>query len=233
MAVTTCPNELTNVQVTLLCHHMGQQCITGDVEGHTQEDVGAALIELAAQLAATTFFSGRCHIELKEGVARHQGHLVEFGYIPGTHHDATRVWVGFELLHHFTDLVDVAAIWFWPVAPLHTVYRTQATVFAGPFVPDGAVVFLQPLHIAVATKEPQQLNDDGLQEDLLRGHQRKTFVQVKAHLVAEHTACTGAGAVALRNAYFEDIAHEVFVLGTDGARCDICRLNIAHACISG
>ena len=53
--------------------------------------------------------------------------------------------------------------------------------------------------------------------DLLGGDQRKTFVQVKAHLVAKHAARARAGAVALGHAMGVDMAHEIFVLGTDGA----------------
>ena len=51
VAVAARPDEVTHVQVTLLRHHVGQQGVAGDVEGHAQEDVGTALVELAAQLA--------------------------------------------------------------------------------------------------------------------------------------------------------------------------------------
>src|SRR6218665_2048172 len=49
MAVATGPDELTHVQLALLGHHMGQQRVAGDVEGQAQEDVGAALVELATE----------------------------------------------------------------------------------------------------------------------------------------------------------------------------------------
>ena len=42
-----------------------------------------------------------------------------------------------------------------------------------------------------------------LQEHLLRRDQRKAFVQVEAHLVAEHAARAGARAVALGHAVLE------------------------------
>jgi hypothetical protein len=59
---------------------------------------------------------------------------------------------------------------------------------------------LQPAHVAVAAQEPQQLQDDALQVHLLGGHQREALVQVEAHLVAEHAARAGAGAVGLGHA---------------------------------
>jgi hypothetical protein len=52
VAVAAGPDEVAHVQVALLRHHVGQQRVAGDVEGHAQEDVGAALVELAAELAA-------------------------------------------------------------------------------------------------------------------------------------------------------------------------------------
>jgi hypothetical protein len=58
---------------------------------------------------------------------------------------------------------------------------------------------------------------DGFQVNLFSGHQRKTFVQVKAHLVAEHAFGASAGAVGLEDAVGVHMAHEIFVLGADGA----------------
>jgi hypothetical protein len=63
---------------------------------------------------------------------------------------------------------------------------------------------------------------DGLEVDLLGGHQRKTLVQVKAHLVAEHAFGAGAGAVGLEDAVGVHMAHEIFVLGADRARAGLC-----------
>jgi hypothetical protein len=50
VAVAAGPDEVADVQVALLRQHVRQQRVAGDVEGHAQEDVGAALVELAAQL---------------------------------------------------------------------------------------------------------------------------------------------------------------------------------------
>jgi len=66
-------------------------------------------------------------------------------------------------------------------------------------------------------QKPQQLDDDGLQKDLLGGDERKALVQVKTHLVAKHAARAGAGAVTLLHATRVDVAHEVFILAANGA----------------
>ena len=57
---------------------------------------------------------------------------------------------------------------------------------------------------------------DGFKVDFFGRDQRKTFVQVKAHLVAKHAFGAGTCAVSLENAVGVHMAHEVFVLGTDG-----------------
>ena len=150
-------------------------------------------------------------------MAGHERHLVEFGHVPGADDDAAAVGVAFERVHHLLDLVDVATARRGPAAPLHAIDRTQGAVFARPFVPDGAAAFLQPFDIAVTAQEPQQLDDDGLEENLLGRDQRETLLKVKAHLVAEHAARAGAGAVAFLYAIRIHMAHEVFVLAADGA----------------
>src|SRR5256885_7748127 len=68
VAVAAGPDEVTHLQVALLGQHVGQQCVAGDVEGNAQEDVRAALVQLATELAVG-------HIELEEGVAGHERHL--------------------------------------------------------------------------------------------------------------------------------------------------------------
>jgi len=100
---------------------------------------------------------------------------------------------------------------------LHAINRAQAAVFARPLVPDGAATFLQPFDIAVAAQKPQQLDNDGSQKDLFGGHQRKTFVQVKTHLVAKNAAGAGTGTVTFLHARGVHMAHKVFILAADGA----------------
>ena len=114
------------------------------------------------------------------------------------------------------DLIDVSAIRSGPGAPLYPVYRSEVTRFGvGPFVPDGDTALLQPPCIAVAAEEPQQLIDDAFQMQLLGGDQRKAFIQVKTHLIAEDAFSACAGAIGLENAMFVHMAHEVFILAAD------------------
>ena len=85
----------------------------------------------------------------------------------------------------------------------------QFAIGVGPFVPDRHAVVLQPAHVGRALEEPQQFIDDGLDVDLLGRHQRKAVLQVEAHLVAEHGARAGAGAIGFVGAMFVDMAHQV------------------------
>ena len=48
------------------------------------------------------------------------------------------------------------------------------------------------------------------------GDQREALAQIETHLMAEHTARAGAGAVGLFNPMRVDVAHEIFVGGGDG-----------------
>mmetsp|Transcript_50959 Transcript_50959/g.119503 ORF Transcript_50959/g.119503 Transcript_50959/m.119503 type:complete len:266 (+) Transcript_50959:42-839(+) len=205
VAVAAGPDEVAQLQLALLGQHHRQQRIAGDVEGHAEEDVRRALVELAAQLAVR-------HVELEEGVAGHQRHLGQVGHVPGADDDAAAVRVGLERLHDVGDLVDMAAVRRRPAAPLHAVDRAEVAIRPGPLVPDRHAALLQPLDVAVAAQEPQQLQDDGFQMHLLRRHQREASGEVEAHLVAKHAARAGAGAVALLHAMLEHMAHEVFVL---------------------
>src|SRR5205085_4219699 len=86
------------------------------------------------------------------------------------------------------------------------------------FVPDRHAALAQPVVVARTLQEPQQLVDDRLQVHLLRGDEREAFGQVEAHLLAEDAARARACAVRLGCAMRVDMAHEVFVLGADGAR---------------
>ena len=111
MTVAAGPDEVTHLQVRLLGHHLGEQRVGGNVERHTQEDVGAALVHLAREPA----FS---HVELEERVAGLQGHAVEVRDVPGAHDEAARVRVAGELLQHAADLVYVTAVRRGPGTPL-------------------------------------------------------------------------------------------------------------------
>ena len=44
MAVPAGPDELPWLEPALLCHHVREQRVAGDVEGHAKEDVAGALV---------------------------------------------------------------------------------------------------------------------------------------------------------------------------------------------
>ena len=46
MRVAECMDEISGTQSAYLSHHHGQQRITGDIERHSEETVGTALIKL-------------------------------------------------------------------------------------------------------------------------------------------------------------------------------------------
>src|SRR5689334_25195330 len=66
--------------------------------------------------------------------------------------------------------------------------------------------------VGVAGQEPEQLVDDRLQVQLLGGEHREAVVERKTHLMAEHRARAGAGAVALLHAALENLFHQIEIL---------------------
>ena len=205
MGVAQRQHELGGLQAGHLRHHQRQQRVGGDVEGHAEEQVRAALVHLAGNPAVG-------HVELEQGVAGRQRHAVHVGRVPGADQVAARVGLFLQGIDHALDLVDLAARGRAPVAPLVAVDRAQLAVLVGPLVPDRHAALLQPFHVGVAAQEPQQLQDDRLEVQFLGGEQREAAGQVEAQLAAEHRACAGAGAVALGCAAFEDFREQIQVL---------------------
>jgi len=92
-------DERAWLQTAHLRRHHGEQRVGGDVERHTQKQIRAALIQLAAQLA----FVG---VKLKQNVARRQGHLVEFARVPRADNVPAARWVVPDLFDDLVDLID-------------------------------------------------------------------------------------------------------------------------------
>ncbi len=199
------PDEVAHFQVALLRHHMHQQRIAGDVERQAEEHVAWALVQLAGELAV-------CHVELEKCVARCQRHFVQLTHVPRRNDDTARVRVIFQLVHDGGDLVNMTAIRGRPGAPLFAVDRAKVAVLIGPLIPDADVIFMQVGNIGVALQEPQQFMDDRAQVAALGGHQRETFLQVKAHLVAKNGERTGAGTVIFLGALIEHLLHQFEIL---------------------
>ena len=155
MAVAARPDELARLQVALLRHHVREQGVGGDVEGHAEQRIGAALIELAGEPPAR-------HVELKQRMAGQQSHLLELAHVPGAHDQAARVRVRLDLLDDVRELIDGATVRRGQAAPLLAVNRAELAVLIGPLVPDADAVLAQVADVGVALEEPQQLVNDGL-----------------------------------------------------------------------
>ena len=93
MRVAERVDELARLQAADLRDHHREQRVGGDVERHAEKDVGAALVELARQLALRD-------VELEERVARRERHLRDVGDIPGRDDQAARVGIVADLLQH-------------------------------------------------------------------------------------------------------------------------------------
>ncbi len=183
---------------------MGEQRIAGDVERHTQKQVGAALVELTAQPAIGD-------VELEERMTGRQRHPLDFADVPGRHDDAPGIGIGAQQIQRRADLVDVLTGWSRPRSPLYTVDRPEFACITCPFVPDGDSVLVQPTDIGIAAQKPQQLVGYRFEMDFLGSEQRETGRQIIAHLLAEQAAGSGAGAVGFGRTRFEHEAQQVLV----------------------
>ena len=103
MRVACGVDEVARTESRHLCHHLQQQGIGGDIERHTQEGVGRALVELQRQTVAS-------HVELEDGVTRGQRHSVDLSHIPCRDDHAARVRIGLQLVDHILYLVDDASV---------------------------------------------------------------------------------------------------------------------------
>ena len=161
-------HEVSGSVAALLGHHHGQQGVRGDVERHSEEDVGTALVELAGEPPVG-------HVELEEGVAGGQGHTVHLRRIPGRDDVPPRVRIALERVQHLRELVDGMSVRSRPGTPLMAVDRTEVPVLVGPFVPDGYLVVVQVLDVGIALDEPQQFIDNRTQMQFLGRQQGKSL----------------------------------------------------------
>jgi hypothetical protein len=73
------------------------------LNGHPKKYVGAALIQLAGQLAVS-------NVELKQRMARRQCHIIHLGNIPSADNMPATVGVAAYACDQRLDLIDRAAI---------------------------------------------------------------------------------------------------------------------------
>ena len=208
--VTEGVHEIAHLQPGDLGHHVGQERIAGDVEGHTQEQIGTALVQLTTELPLAD-------VELEERVARRQRHGIHFGGIPGADDEPAAVRVLANLGDHLIDLMNRTAVGTPPIGPLGTVHAPQITIRIGPLVPNAHPVLLQPAHVGVAPEEPEQLVGDTLEVDLLGRDQRKPLRQPEARLRPEDRIRARAGSVRLEGSLIENQPEQV-VIGAHGLK---------------
>jgi len=155
-------DEVLGPELGDLGDHVGEQGVGGDVKGDAEEQVGTTLVELAAELVAVDE-------ELEQQVARGQGHVRDFGDVPGTDDVAAARGVGLKRFDDLGDLIDGGAVAAIPTAPLGSVDGSEVAIFVGPLVPDADLVFLEVADVGVALKEPEELVDDGAEVELFGG----------------------------------------------------------------
>ena len=198
MSVAEGVDKIATLEIADLSEHHSKQRIGSDVERHAEEDVGAALIELAAEAAVGD-------IELEDDVAGRQCHPVDVADIPSGDKEPSRVGVTFYLVDEVRYLVDGMSVGAVPAAPLLTIDRAEVAVSVGPFVPYRDVMVVKERHISIAAEEPEQFVDDRLEVKFLGSEEREAVVEMEAHLIAEDAEGAGTGAVVLRDAVVQDM----------------------------
>ena len=183
-------DETARLEAGHLRHHQGEEGVGGDVERHTEEHVGTALVQLARQLAVAD-------VELEHHVARRQRHLLNLAHIPRTDDEPARVGIFLYIIEYLRNLVNGGVVSAGPRTPLLAVNGTEVAVRVGPFVPNRHLMVVQVGNVGVALQEPQQFIDDGTEVQLLGCQQGKTLLQVEAHLVPENADRAGTGTVGL------------------------------------
>src|ERR1700693_6262087 len=153
MAIAARPNEVPHFKIALLRQHVRQQRVGGDIEGHAEQSIGAALVQLTGQTSLGD-------MELEQSMAGQQCHPLQFADVPRAHDDAPRVRVALQLLDHARQLIDGAAVGGRPTTPLSAVHGAEISVLVGPFVPNTDAVFAQVPHVSVAAQKPQEFVDD-------------------------------------------------------------------------
>ena len=179
MAVAARPDEIAHLEVGLLREQVRHERVARDVEGDSEEDVRAPLVELAGEPALRD-------VELEERVAGLERHPREVGDVPRRDDDAARVGLLAQQPDDVRDLVDVPSVRRRPAPPLHPVHGAEVAVRVRPLVPDRHPVLLEPADVRLAAEEPQELVGDRAEVHLLRRHEWEALGQVEAHLVAEH-----------------------------------------------
>ena len=216
MCVAESVDEIADAEPADLRDHVRKKRVARDIERHAEEQIRAALVELAAQFAVPA------DVKLKQRVARRERHFVGFAGIPAGNDEAARGGIALDFGDEIGDLVNAVAregavgIFRRPeIAPLVPVNRTEvafgspearALLGGAPFVPNRNSAFPQPRVVCVPADEPEQFLNDGARVDFFRRNERKAFRQIETDLRAENPARSHAGAVATVFAVFENVS---------------------------
>lgn len=205
--VATRPYKFPHFHTKLLRHHVHQEGVACDIERHTQKHVRTALVQLAAQGVVG-------NIELKERVAWHQCHLIQFRYVPSTDNDASTVRIVLQVIHNALNLIDAFTALKgsiplvherWPRPPLGSIHRPQVALAIRPFVPDMIVAVKKVLNIGLALQKPQELRNNQAEWNKLGCYQGESFLEIKPHLMAKDAAGARSGSVGFFNPVFQSM----------------------------
>src|SRR5690606_31669377 len=93
-------DKIACLQVAYLRDHQCQKRVRSNIERHTQEYVGTALVKLATELAVG-------YIELEETVAGRKRHISDLGHIPCRNNKTPGIRVVPDLAEYLADLIDM------------------------------------------------------------------------------------------------------------------------------
>lgn len=209
MEITEGVDEVAGLVATDLCDHDGEERVGSDVEGNSKEEIGATLVELAAQTGALGFRI--VDVELKKKMAGWECHLIDFSYVPSRDEMATGGGFVFEVINEAGDLVDGVARTGGPGAPLLAINGAEVAVFIGPFIPDANLVLLEVGDVGFAFQEPEEFVNDRPEVKFFSGEAREAFTEIVACLSAKNAECPGSSTVASLLAIVKDIRKEIEV----------------------
>src|SRR6476660_3129202 len=108
---------------------MRQQGVLTDVERHTEECIGGALIKLAMKHGTSCGQDSVFDLELKQRVTRRKVDIVAFAGIPAADDQATRMRIRLDLVDESCNLIDAVSGWVVTPegAPEVSINGTQVT----------------------------------------------------------------------------------------------------------
>ena len=162
-------NKIGCLQVANLGDHHRQQCVGGDIERNTKENIGFvdtidSLILVHPRRIETAYDKGESHM-------RNLPNIQALTII-------LRLSGDFNLLNDFIYLVNAPSVAILPSGPLGTVNRPQIPIFVGPFILNRDFILPQVTDICIPFQKPQKLMNHRLQVNFLSRDQWETFSEV-------------------------------------------------------